>query len=107
MPNSQSFHPTSKSEPCFICGNVSGHCKSTIGDRGDALRYIDDNCAKLQGLEPCPACGCTAKQIGPGTAPHAGRLSCKDCGRFIKWIKRSELPVLKAIESAVGGDSNE
>jgi hypothetical protein len=49
MANTQGFQPTSKSEPCFICGNVSGHCKSTIGDRGDALRYCHNNAANPVG----------------------------------------------------------
>ena len=63
--------------------------------------------AKLQGLQPCPSCGCPEKQIGPVVGPHAARLNCKSCGRYFKWIKKSQLPVLKAIESAFGGDSNE
>ena len=63
--------------------------------------------AKLQGLQPCPSCGCTEKQIGPGVWRHAASLNCKACGRYVKWLKKSELPALKAIESAFGGDSNE
>ena len=63
--------------------------------------------AKSQAFQPCPSCGSTEKQISPGVSTHAARLDCKACGRYLKWIKKMELPALKAIESAFGGDSNE
>ena len=43
MYSSQNFQPTSKSEPCVICGNTSGYCKSTIGARGDVLHYCHNH----------------------------------------------------------------
>ena len=63
--------------------------------------------AKLKDSKPCLDCGCTGKQIGPGAGPHAGRLTCLDCGSFIQWVKKSKLPALKAIEGAFGGDFHE
>ena len=65
------------------------------------------NSAELKGLQPCPSCGCTEKQIGPGVNMHAACLCCKACGRYVKWLKKSELPALKAIASAFGGGSHE
>lgn len=43
MANAQGFQPSSKSSPCPICGNVSGHCKSKDGDRGDILHYCHNH----------------------------------------------------------------
>ena len=62
--------------------------------------------AKLQGLQPCPSCGCKDRLIGPGVNMHAASLTCMDCGRYLKWIKKTDLPVLTAIARANGGDSN-
>jgi hypothetical protein len=33
----------------------------------------------------CPACGSLAMDEQPGTGPHAGKLVCHDCGRFVRW----------------------
>ena len=49
MSNPQRFQPTSKSAPCTICGNVTGHCKSTSGDRGDTLHYYHNHATKPGG----------------------------------------------------------
>jgi hypothetical protein len=37
------FAPTSKRNPCPICGNTSGHCKSKDGVNGDTLIYCHNN----------------------------------------------------------------
>ena len=73
--------------------------------RPDAIDKLTS--AKLQGSKPCMDCGGTGRQIGPGAGPHAGRLTCLDCGSFIQWVKKSKLPALKAIEGAFGGDFHE
>lgn len=39
----QRFKSTSTRNPCPICGNTSGHCKSKAGDRGDALIYCHNH----------------------------------------------------------------
>ena len=102
------------SEPIIALGSPESSNVIRFQPQSEFQKTWRDRClneneisAKLQGLEPCPSCGCTDKQIGPGAGPHAVRLSCMDCGRFIKWVKRSDLPVLKGIESAFGGDCNE
>ena len=43
------YSPTSKSRPCKICGNISGYCKTRIGDRGDLLHYCHNHTAKPSG----------------------------------------------------------
>lgn len=40
-------------------------------------------------VQPC-ACGSTATVRGPGSGPHAARLSCAECGRFRQWIPKSQ-----------------
>lgn len=37
------FRPTSKKQPCIICGNTTGHCKTKDGDRGDTLIYCHNH----------------------------------------------------------------
>ena len=49
MSSSQKFQPTSKSEPCPICGNISGFCKSREGDRGDLLIYCHNEPVRPSG----------------------------------------------------------
>jgi Single-strand binding protein family len=37
----------------------------------------------------CGHCGvCAVPRLGPGTGPHAGRLDCAACGRFLQWASR-------------------
>lgn len=35
----------------------------------------------------CPVCGGPSK-AGPGAGPHFGRLVCRDCGRFLRWLPK-------------------
>lgn len=44
-PINRRFTPTSKKNPCPICGNVTGHCKTKDGDRGDTLVYCHNHAA--------------------------------------------------------------
>jgi hypothetical protein len=41
------FKPTSKGNPCPICGNTTGYCKTKIGDRHDTILY----CHNTTGLK--------------------------------------------------------
>jgi hypothetical protein len=68
---------------------------------------IPANLTKLQGFKPCPECGCNEKLIGPGSGPHAARLDCAECGRFIQWVKRSEVASLGKIGAVIGGGDHE
>lgn len=43
------FTLSSKSRPCAVCGNVTGHCKTKDGDRGDLLHYCHNHPSKPQG----------------------------------------------------------
>jgi hypothetical protein len=49
MSADRKFKATSKSNPCPICGNVTGHCKSRDGDRGDLLFYCHNHESKPSG----------------------------------------------------------
>lgn len=39
------FQSTDKKNPCKICGNTTGHCKTKDGDRGDVLSYCHNHAA--------------------------------------------------------------
>ena len=55
---------------------------------------------------PCPACGtCAPPVLGPGVGPHAGRLSCASCGRWLQWASRSVVQAFleEKVCSMVGG----
>ena len=38
---------------------------------------------------PC-RCGSESGLITPGTGPHGGRLTCWECGKFQKWLRRAD-----------------
>lgn len=39
------------------------------------------------GAMACPRCGVIDRPVlSPGTGPHAYRVSCSSCRRFIKWV---------------------
>jgi hypothetical protein len=38
---------------------------------------------------PCP-CGSTKGLITPSGNMHPARLSCFECGRFLKWLNKSD-----------------
>jgi hypothetical protein len=42
-------------------------------------------------MSTCPHCQSDRQIIAPGSGPHHGRLSCADCGRWLKWLSRSEV----------------
>jgi len=42
----------------------------------------------------CPKCGSQSLAINPGSGPHAARLDCKGCKRFIKWLSKIDAQVL-------------
>jgi hypothetical protein len=38
---------------------------------------------------PCPRCGTPGPhRVGPGAGPHAARLVCGACGRWLRWLPR-------------------
>jgi hypothetical protein len=42
----------------------------------------------------CQRCYGTATKLGAGKAPHTASLLCADCGRWIKWVGKTELAKL-------------
>jgi hypothetical protein len=51
----------------------------------------------------CPHCASTTALIGPGAGPHAARLTCSECDRFIRWVGKRELAAITALETVFGG----
>lgn len=49
MARSGGFIETSKRNPCVVCGNITGHCKTKDGDRGDTLAYCHNHAHKPAG----------------------------------------------------------
>jgi hypothetical protein len=49
MARSGGFIETSKRNPCTVCGNDNGHCKTKDGDRGDLLAYCHKHAIKPSG----------------------------------------------------------
>jgi len=45
-------------------------------------------------IPPCPVCQSRHAVCGIGTGPHAARLDCNSCGRFRKWVGKTELDPL-------------
>ena len=37
-------------------------------------------------------CGHQKTVLAPGKGPHAARLLCRACGRFVRWVRRDEIP---------------
>ena len=38
----------------------------------------------------CPRCGSESLAIKPGSGPHAARIDCEGCKRFIKWVSKAD-----------------
>lgn len=49
----------------------------------------------------CPQHPTAKKIVSPGTPPHVARLEC-ECGRFLKWIGKSDL-IENEIDSDLAG----
>lgn len=45
----------------------------------------------------CPVCGTSDLLVSPGTGPHAARLDCDQCRRFIKWLGRDKAAQLAGL----------
>lgn len=43
------FTESTRLRPCVVCGNITGHCKTQDGDRGDTLHYCHNHPSKPQG----------------------------------------------------------
>lgn len=42
-------------------------------------------------LQAWPRCGASAPPIiDPGAGPHAARLMCEHCGKFLKWLPKPQ-----------------
>ncbi|NEZ68402.1 hypothetical protein D0962_37770 [Leptolyngbyaceae cyanobacterium CCMR0082] len=39
----------------------------------------------------CPRCAGSTGAIGEGKGPHAAKVTCRDCGRFIQWLSKRSL----------------
>jgi hypothetical protein len=37
---------------------------------------------------PCGHCGSDLSYVFPGSGPHAGKLACANCRRFIRWVSQ-------------------
>ena len=42
-------------------------------------------------MNTCPHCRSTNLIVASGKGPHHGRLSCADCGRWLKWLSKREV----------------
>jgi hypothetical protein len=42
----------------------------------------------------CPRCESLNHRRTQGTGPHAAKLTCADCGAFIKWLSANQLEAL-------------
>ena len=42
----------------------------------------------------CPRCAGSVSAIGEGKGPHAAKVTCSDCGRFIQWLSKRSLTEL-------------
>jgi hypothetical protein len=51
---------------------------------------------------PCQRCGHEVGRIGPGKGPHAAVLLCDRCGRFLMWVARRVLEILRQQRTAGG-----
>jgi hypothetical protein len=46
---------------------------------------------KIVEYRPCRRCGSSRYVIKPGKGPHAGRICCRGCGAFGRWLARREM----------------
>jgi hypothetical protein len=37
-------------------------------------------------LNVCPGCGSDRLDLGNGSGPHVASVTCKDCGRLVRWV---------------------
>jgi len=51
----------------------------------------------------CPHCDSPVAFVGPGAGPHAARLTCSECDRFIRWVGKKELTAIELLAKALGG----
>jgi hypothetical protein len=51
---------------------------------------------------PCAKCGSTSRQLGAGRQPNEQSLLC-ECGKFVKWLRGSELNAIAKIASQLRG----
>jgi transposase-like protein len=42
-------------------------------------------------MKNCPHCQSTQQRVTSGSGPHFGRLSCGECGRWLKWLSKGEV----------------
>lgn len=42
-------------------------------------------------MSTCPHCQSEQQTVTTGNGPHYGRLSCADCGRWLKWLSKREV----------------
>jgi hypothetical protein len=43
-------------------------------------------------------CGSTDGLIAPGTGPHWGRLTCWECGKFVRWLNKRDYNQAKKLD---------
>jgi hypothetical protein len=70
--------------------------KRPAGDTGsDAVAVCDYTTMLPQ--SPCPCCDYPGPhRVSPDTPPHHQRLSCGQCGRYLRWLPRPRLVAQEA-----------
>ena len=59
----------------------------------------------------CPQCGSDSPQVTDAAPPHGQKVTCSDCGRFVRWLPSSQnierhrnlKDRLKALQGRVNG----
>lgn len=72
---------SSNHRPTDASDSNTGIPHSTVGNRVLTITLV----------KPCPRCQGGEGAVRPGKGPHAGRLECSECQRFIRWISKKEL----------------
>jgi len=67
------------------------------------LRYYKDNTHSPTLPTECSHCGSEALALSLATSPHAARLDCEGCERWLKWVSKVQAEQLGLMD---GGLSN-
>ncbi|MBD2054787.1 hypothetical protein H6F88_01900 [Oculatella sp. FACHB-28] len=87
-----------KTEP-ILSANRS-ECQLSILNDSNLTRSVKSDIFQLPDsvdLGECRYCGSHDLVVLPGSGPHAGRLDCSHCRRFVKWLRRDKFVQIQAI----------
>jgi hypothetical protein len=88
----------SRTSICNHCGETIGWGKS-VNNRPQPINADGSNhfpsCKAMTRTDKplpteCVGCGSENLDVRPGTGPHAAAIYCTDCGRFCKWLSKSQ-----------------